>query len=93
MMGPGISGITDEDMDMDDRVRTEFRLPVEISNAIEKVCSRTGLTKNTFYTLASIFFLNEVSKINMMGQKFVTNLENINKIFTKELDSYKEKYE
>lgn len=75
---------------MQDRVKTDVRLPKKLAKHIEKTCEALGIQKNAFFVLAAGKLLTELGPILMPGKKRGAAVKDVDELFQKVISAARE---
>ena len=68
---------------LDERVKTDLRMPMRVLREVEDACHRLGMSKNTFFTLATVLLAVKVAPIISAKKKRATLLRHLEEMFQK----------
>ena len=54
---------------VDERIRTDIRIPVELDGQVQYFCDLLGVTKNTFYIMGVVFYMVTILPVVGSDQK------------------------
>lgn len=46
-----------------DRIKTDVRVPEDLSETVEELCAKLGMTKNAFYVVGAVKFAAEIAGV------------------------------
>lgn len=70
---------------MDERTKTDMRLPKELIEAIDRVCASVGVKKNAFFVLSAAYFCASLAPMLKHPKRGMV-LREVEKLFQKVMD-------
>jgi len=69
-----------------DRIKTDVRLPVKLSQRMDEVCALLGVNRNSFLTLAAARLCVDLSRMDPSAKKRRSLLREVRKLFNDIVD-------